>query len=187
MTDVDNWAAATGYRYQRAMLNPGVAAVGRGGAPVLFRWASEPQWGNSGGAVSRVSPAEAWAAVRRGLAGDLSRVEGSQPRTRPWFLSPLWHCVILANGYGVQYKGFALDAQGKENILWGKGIRTGIPLALLKFFIAVRLVHAFLTRAPVHISIPVVLAYVVFWYTRVLPVAARHFGGANVLRFPDRR
>ena len=117
-----------GSSYKVGMLQPGVLALSgaiataggersTGTPEILLSWGSVPTAENVNGAVNRLHPKDALAAVQRSLSGDFSMaypavVQGKSTRSDQAPPLPLLYALLLANGNFVAPKALVLDPDG---------------------------------------------------------------------------
>ena len=188
--------------YATGMLQPGVVALrgstnvfderagsGAGaGAVPLVSWGSIPTRANVNGAVGRLSPSRAWAAIQLSLGGDFSLAKPAtdqMSRRVPIFLL---YFLLMANGNFIEPRTFTNDTVGAHG---GHGALRKMKRAAAKALLALGVLGFGVAKAPKSTAL-ILTAYVSYFFltpggpwhilsTVFQPTAGRGGGGASKL------
>jgi hypothetical protein len=133
---VDGLRRVAGFcSHPKGYFQPGVLAVTRGGR-VLYTWRGRPGRHNMGGATERPLPSRVLEKIRAALAAGDAAGDATQDQPDefdmngiPW---PVFVTILLANGWFLRPKGFALARGGPDDV----GARARRALRRLLLFVA---------------------------------------------------
>ena len=187
--------------YATGMLQPGVVALqgsinvfderaGRAGAGAvpLVSWGSIPTRANVNGAIGRLAPSRAWAAVQLSLGGDFSLAKPAKDQMKRRVPIFLFYLLLMANGNFIEPRTFTNDAVGAHG---GHGALRKMKRAAAKALLALGVVGFGFAKAPIPTA-SILAAYVLYFFltpggpwriltTAFQPTAERGGGDASKL------